>query len=128
MLNTNLVFKYIIPILVNSTLWSASLAVLCSVLLALIFLVTKPKDDATILYAALGCFFGIEIVCMIPMFSIPGVIQGLGTGSRYEILPVMFIGIVLAPVGAITGATIAHPLKLNYCDRNEPLRAVCQLN
>jgi hypothetical protein len=111
MLNNNLIFNYIIPSLVNSTLWSAFLSVLWSLLLALIFLVTKPKDHKTILYAAIGCFFGIEIVCMIPMFSIPGVILGLSTGSGYAFLPVMFITVILAPIGAIVGSSIAVKIK-----------------
>ena len=87
------------------------MAIRCTVLLALIFLVTKPKDHKTILYAAIGCFFGIEIVCMIPMFSIPGVILGLSTGSGYAILPVMFIAVILAPIGAIVGSIIASNIK-----------------
>jgi hypothetical protein len=124
MLNINLIFKYIIPSLFSSTLWSAFLSILFSVVLGLIFLVTKPKDDKTLLYAAIGCFFGIEIVCMIPMFSIPGVIQGLGTGSGYAILPVMFIAVIFAPIGAIVGSTIAPQIKFL---RKKPLEKVILL-
>ncbi|MFN9054749.1 MAG: hypothetical protein ACK5V6_17590 [Pseudanabaena sp.] len=124
MLNINFILNYIVPSLFTSTLWSAFLSVLFSVLIVLALLITKPKDDDTFVYALIGCFFGIEIVCMIPMFAIPGIIQGLGKGSGYAILPVMFLGIILAPVGAILGSTVAPKLKFL---RNKTLAKVLLL-
>jgi hypothetical protein len=71
----------------------------------------QPEDEKMFLYAMVGCFFGIQIVCMIPIFSTPGVIQALGRGSGYAALPVMFMGGFLAPVGGILGATVFPRLK-----------------
>lgn len=110
-INFKLIFSYIIPSLISSTIWTALILTVFVIVIGLINILTKPEDEQMFLFATIGCFFGIQIVCMIPIFATPGVIQALGRGSGYAALPVMFMGVFLAPIGAFLGATVFPRLK-----------------
>jgi len=110
-INFKLISSYIFPSLISSTIWNALILVVFVFVIGLVTIVTKPEDEQTFLYATIGCFFGIQIICMIPLFAMPGVIQALGRGSGYAALPVMFMGGFLAPIGGLWGATVFPKLK-----------------
>ena len=105
-MNFKLISNYIVPSLISSTIWTVFISVVFVFVIGLIIILMKPEDEQTFQYAMIGCFFGIEIVCMIPIFSTPGVIQGLGRGSGYAALPVMFMGVFLAPIGGFLGSIV----------------------
>lgn len=110
-INFKLISSYIVPSLISSSIWTVLISIVFVFVIGLIIILTKPEDEQTFQYAMLGCFFGIQIICMIPIFSTPGVIQALGRGSGYAALPVMFMGGFLAPIGALVGATVFPRLK-----------------
>jgi len=85
-INFKLISSYIFPSLISSTIWNALILVVFVFVIGLVTIVTKPEDEQTFLYATIGCFFGIQIICMIPLFAMPGVIQALGRGSGYAAL------------------------------------------
>ena len=113
MLNINfkLISSYIVPSLISSTIWTGLISIVFVFIIGLVIVLIKPEDEQTFTYSMIGCVFGIQIVCMIPIFSTPGVIQALGRGSGYAVLPVMFMGGFLAPIGGILGATVFPRLK-----------------
>lgn len=110
-INFKLISSYIFPSLISSTIWTAFISIAFSLVIGLVIILMKSEDEQMFLYAMTGCFFGVHLVCMIPIFSTPGVIQGLGTGSGYGVLPVMFMGIFLAPLGGLLGAMLFPRLK-----------------
>lgn len=79
---------------------SALTAIVVGTIVGLIIGAIKHSMKRAILPAIVGCFFGTMLICILPIFSTPGIVGG----GAYGGLVVISMAVFLLPLGAVGGA------------------------
>jgi hypothetical protein len=98
-----LMLNYILSACFFGTLFSGVLAVIVGSIIGLIVGAIRKNIPITILTAIVGCFVGIIWICIIPLYGIPGIMQGWGMGGGLGSLAPLMMMIGLGSIGALTG-------------------------
>ncbi|KAF3889654.1 MULTISPECIES: hypothetical protein [Nostocales] len=114
MLNLTLIFNYIVPNLFASTIFGIFISVAIGLVVGLIIGAIKHRINKTMIPAILGSFFGTMLICMMPTYSVPGLVQSWGKGGGLGSLPVLFMMVSLAPIGGILGAVVGSTYKQKF--------------
>lgn len=113
--NFDLISKIILLGLFNGSALSALIATLLGTIVGLIIGAIKHSLKRTILPAIVGCFFGTMLICMLPIFSTPGIVGG----GAYGGLVVLSMAVFLLPLGAIGGAVAGSLIGLNLSRKRQ---------
>jgi len=116
-LNLTIFETYILPGLLTSTLLSLAIAVAIGSLIGVIVGATQHRIARTILPAIRGSFFGVLLMCMMPLYSMPGIVQGWGMGGGLGSLIPAFLGLFLGSIGSITGALVGSTSGFKFFQR-----------
>ncbi|GAA6620404.1 hypothetical protein [Scytonema sp. NUACC26] len=116
-LNFTLIFNYILPNLIISTILGVIISLAIGSIIGLIVGLIKRCINQIMTPAIFGCFFGTMLVCMMPTYSVPGLVQSWGKGGGLGSLPVLFMMIILAPIGGIFGAIGGSTFGLKFFQR-----------
>ncbi len=106
--------NYILSALFFGTLFSGILAVIFGSIIGLIVGAIRKNIEIRILTAIIGCFVGIMWICIIPLYGIPGNIQGWGMGGGLGSLLPMMTMIGLGSIGALTGGIAGSTFGLRF--------------
>jgi len=98
--NPELLGNIIVPGLLSSTLWSTVIALVVGTIVGAIVGAIRHQVRQTIAGAIAGSFFGTMLFCLLPIYSVPGIVGG----GPYGFIWIMFIAMMTLPVGAIGGA------------------------
>lgn len=98
--NLELLGNIILPGLLSSTIWSALIALVAGSVVGAIVGAIRHNVKQTLLPAIAGSFFGTMVFCLLPIYSVPGIVGGGPYGGIW----IMFIAMMTLPVGAIGGA------------------------
>lgn len=106
-LNFDLLKNIILPGLLESSIWSALIAIAAGTVIGLIMSVIKRRTRQitirqTVLSAISGCFIGTMLITMLPILATPGLVGG---GPYAGILIMMIVTFTL-PVSAIAGSIV----------------------
>ncbi len=84
------------------SLWSFSIGLVVGGVIGLVIGVIKRRIKLALLPAIFGSFWGTLTIAFIPLFSIPGLVNG----GAYAGIYVLAMLIVLVPIGSVAGGLL----------------------
>lgn len=85
------------------SIWSLSVGLVVGGIIGLVIGIMKRRIKFTLFPAILGSFLGTLAIAFVPLFSIPGLVNG-GAYAGVYVLAMLF---VLVPIGSIAGGIVA---------------------
>lgn len=93
------ILEQVLSEVLSVSIWSLSVGLVVGGVIGLIFGIVNHCLKLTLLPAIFGSFLGTLAIAFVPLFSIPGLVNGGGYAGVY----VLALLVVLVPIGSIAG-------------------------